>query len=128
MVTRKSRSLVTRSAELAFVVPQVMAQRMARMATAAPVLSARDRKEFALMSSEKLTAFADSWSAMAREAFRVQQSLGMSLLRACWSPWLGGGASTRLGRQMQGAALGILNKGIAPVHRKATANAKRLRR
>jgi hypothetical protein len=30
--------------------------------------------------------------------------------------------------QVQGAALGILDKGMAPVHRKAVANAKRLAR
>jgi hypothetical protein len=30
--------------------------------------------------------------------------------------------------QLQSAALGVLSKGLAPVHRKATANAKRLSR
>ena len=32
----------------------------------------------------------------------------------------------KIAAQMQGASLGILGKGMAPIHRKATANARRL--
>jgi hypothetical protein len=51
----------------------------------------------------------------------------MSLVRSFWAP-----ASRRkpasVAWQVQSAAMGVLDKGLAPVHRKAVANAKRLAR
>jgi len=127
--TRKTMSLATKAAELAFVVPQVVAHRVARMAIAGPSPSERDRKEFQRMSSEKVTAFGESWNAMAMQAFRANQLLAASFLRAFWLPSLRGKPSANAAAaQLQGAALGVLVKGMAPVHRKAVANAKRLAR
>jgi hypothetical protein len=81
------------------------------------------------MSSEKVTAFGESWNAMAMQAFRANQLLAASFLRAFWvpSPRAKASAYAAVG-QLQGAALGVLVKGMAPVHRKAVANAKRLAR
>ena len=127
--TRKTMSLATKAAELAFVVPQVVAHRVARMAMAGPSPTERDRREFQLMSSEKVTAFGESWNAMAMQAVRANQLLAASFLRSFWLPSLRGKPSANAAAaQLQCAALDVLAKGMAPVHRKAVANAKRLAR
>ena len=126
---RKTNPLIAKAAELAFAVPQVVAHRVTRMAIAGPSLSDRDRKEFRRMSAEKTAAFSESWNAMTRQALRANQALAASFFRAfCW-PLLGGRPSAgALAGQLHGSALGVLDKGMAPVHRKAVANAKRLAR
>lgn len=122
-------TLAVKAAELAYAVPQVMAQRITRMAIAGPLPSARDQKEFHTMSSEKTAAFVESWTAMAAQTLRVNQALSMTFLRAFWSPFYGiSTTATTLVTQLQSAAFGILEKGLAPVHGKAVANAKRLAR
>ena len=126
---RKSRPLLALAAELAVATPQVVAHRMARMAMAGPQLSARDRKEFERMGAEKASAFSESWSAMSAQAMRAQQALGVSWLNAFWAPALKGRSSSRsLANQLADATLGVLDKGMAPIHRRAVANAKRLAR
>ena len=120
---RKTKSLFAKAAELAFVVPQVVTHRVTSMAIAGPSVSERDRKEFKRMGAEKTAAFSESWNAMTMQALRANQALAASFLRSFWSPSLKGRPSARAV-----AALGVLGKGIAPVHRKATANAKRLAR
>jgi len=127
--SRKTKSLITKAAELAFAVPQVVAHRVMRMAVAGPTLSERDRKEFNLMSAEKSAAFNESWNAMTIQAARANQELTTSFIGSIWSPSLQGKPSaTAVAAQLHDAALGVLDKGIAPVHRKAVANAKRLAR
>ncbi len=123
-----SRSLATQAAELAVAVPQVVAHRMARMALAGPRLSARDRKEFELMVAEKNSAFADAWKAMATQTAKSQQTLAASYFKSMLSMSLGGKPSAGSASTLQRAALDVLGKGMAPVHRKAVANAKRLGR
>ncbi len=132
MATRRKRvsgTLATQAAELAMAVPQVVAHRVTRMALSGPKLSARDRKEFELMVAEKNSAFAQSWSAMATQAVIANQALAASFFRSFLSGAVGKRPSAvRSAAEIQKAALGILGKGLAPVHRKATANAKRLAR
>ena len=125
----KKKSLAAKSAELAMAVPQVVAHRVARMAMAGPNPSARDRKEFDLMVAEKKTAFTQAWTAMAIQTVHANQLLAASIMRAAWSPasW-GKPAASKLTAQARKAALGVLDKGLGPVHRKAVANAKRLSR
>ena len=127
--TQRSLSLLTKSAELAVAVPQVVAHRVTRMAIAGPVPSARDRKEFKRMVAEKTPAFGEAWSSMAMQTVRANQALAALWLRALWAPSLRRGPSaTAVATELQLATLGILGKGMAPVHRKAVANAKRLSR
>jgi hypothetical protein len=132
MPTRRkitSRSLVAKATELAFAVPQVVAHRMTRMALAGPRLSPRDRKEFELMVAEKKSAFSDSWQAMATHTARSQHALAASFFQSLLSMSRGGKpANPASAAQLQRAALEVLGKGLAPVHRKAVANAKRLAR
>jgi hypothetical protein len=127
--TRKTMAVATKAAELAIVVPQVVAHRVARMAIAGPSPSERDRREFQRMACEKVNAFQESWYAMAMQAFRANQLLAASFVRAFWLPSLRGKPSANaVAAHLQGAALGVLDKAMAPVHRKAVANAKRLAR
>jgi hypothetical protein len=127
---RPSRSLSTKTAELAFAVPQVVAHRLLRMAGAGPNLSARDRKEFARMIAEKNSAFGESWNAMALQALQSHRAFAESLARAVWTPPSARSQpeANALAAQLQRAALAVFGKGLAPVHRRAVANAKRLAR
>jgi len=127
---RPSASLSAKTAELALAVPQVVAHRLLRMAHAGPHLSARDRKEFARMVAEKHSAFGESWNAMALQALQSQRTFAAALALAATptrstraSP-----AAQTLAAHLQQAALAVIGKGLAPVHRRAVANAKRLAR
>ena len=127
---RPSASLSTKTAELALAVPQVVAHRLLRMAHAGPHLSARDRKEFARMIAEKNSAFGESWNAMALQALQSQRAFAAALALAA-TPTRSTRASPAahaLATQLQRATLAVIGKGLAPVHRRAVANAKRLAR
>jgi hypothetical protein len=51
------------------------------------------------------------------------------LMQSLWLPWLRPAPSVKsVSRQLNRAAAGILSKGMAPVSRRAAANAKRLGR
>lgn len=127
--TRSSKRLAAKATELSMAVPQVMAHRLTRMALAGHTLSERDRAEFDLMSSEKSAAFLESWQAMTVQSMRANQALSMSFFRAFWSPSITEKLSIgNMTAQMQNAAIGVLGKGMAPVHQRAVANAKRLSR
>jgi hypothetical protein len=106
--------LARQAAELSFAVPQVMVHRLARMALAGPVLSARDRKEFHGMGQEKVHAFWQSWFAMGWAMVEAMQQASIAMLQGARVPMID--------------AERILSRGMAPVHRKATANARRLAR
>lgn len=111
---RPASTLPVQAAQLALAVPQVVGHRLTRMALAGPFPNARDRREFHVMGQEKVLAFWQSWFAM-----------GWALTQAWQQAWLA---------MLQGArvppldAQVILGKGLAPVHRRATANARRLAR
>ena len=125
--SRKSTSVAAKSMELAIAVPQVVAQRVTRMALAGPNLSDRDRKEFHVMIMEKQAAFAQAWGDMAMQAFRANLALTGSMMRLVFAPFfLQKPSAVAVAAQVQNAALGVLSKGLAPVHRIATANARRL--
>jgi hypothetical protein len=96
-------------------VPQVIAHRLSQM----------DRKEFHTMGAEKFVAFGQSWNAMVMQTMVENQRLALSATQAFWFPWLPRSSTSK---QLQRAALGIAGAGMAPVHRRAVANAKRLRK
>jgi len=124
---RNRKSLAVKAAELAVAAQQVVAHRVTRMAVAGPTLSARDRKEFSLMVTEKNIAFAQAWQAMAAQALRANQTLAMSFIQSAWSFSPGSRpTAAKVAQQLQSAAIGVLGKGLDPIHRKAVANAKRL--
>ncbi|WP_187359943.1 hypothetical protein [Chitinolyticbacter meiyuanensis] len=96
-------------AEICWRAPQVIAHRVTRMALAGPKPDARDRREFHGMVSEKLLAFSSGgWS--------MWLTFWLSAWRSLWS-----------GRPAQAVHWQrALGRGIAPIHRKVSANAHRL--
>ena len=124
--TRKSKSLTVKSMEVALSVPQVVAHRVTRMALAGPTLSDRDRKEFQMMANEKYVAFAQAWSAMAMQVFRANQTFTASMFHYIFSFFSYRPSAASAAAQLQNAAIGVLGKGLAPIHRKAVSNARRL--
>ena len=81
------------------------------------------------MVAEKNAAFGESWNAMAAQAVVANQALAASFFRSFLSLGWGRKPSPATAvNQIHKAALGVLGKGLAPVHRKAVANAKRLSR
>jgi len=118
--TRNLQSLARSTAGLALAVPEVVSHRVMRAALAGPVLSARDRREFQLMGTEKVMAFYESWGAMMVES-------SMAFMRLWTSPqwWL---SPRRLSSHYQDVALGMMSRGMVPIQRAASANATRLRK
>lgn len=126
---RSSTSIVKKAVELSVAVPQVVAHRVTRMALAGPgALSERDRREFQRMGAEKLAAFTESWNAMAAQTLRAQQTLATNWIGSMFVPWNAAQLPLNAPTQWHSAALGVIERGLAPVHRKATANARRLGR
>lgn len=126
---RSSRTLAARTAELAWAVPQVVGHRLAGFADPSAWKTARTRKEAVRMVAEKHAAFGESWQAMASQALRSQRQLAAALARAATpspSRRKAHAGALALQLEMQRAALAILGKGLAPVHRRAVANARRL--
>lgn len=126
---RKSKSLAAQTIELGVAVPQVIALRAARIAAAGASPSARDRREFYRMGAEKIAAVNEAWNAMAVQAFWANQKLAVSFLQSLWFPWARPNFhAKRASRRLTSAGLDILGKGMAPIRRRAVANAKRLGR
>lgn len=117
MPRRRAKPLPLQMAELALAAPQVVAHRVTRMALAGATPSARDQREFHQMGAEKLAAMGEAWFAMWVQAFHAQQQLALGMLRTATLP-----STSALTR----AGLGVLGHGLAPVHKRAVANAKRL--
>lgn len=126
---RHSVTTARRTAELAFAAPQVIAHRLQRMAVAGPTLSERDRKEFTGMVLEKQLAFSQAWLAAWQQWGQAQQSFALAAWRAFFSGSLPGllSASSLAGRSFTTSAA-MAGAALAPVHRKAVSNARRLGR
>lgn len=114
MTRRRTPKLARQASELALAVPQVMAHRLARMALAGPMPNARDRREFHAMGQEKVHAFWQSWFAMGWAMVEAMQQSWIAILQGARVPLID--------------TQHVLSRGLAPVHRKATANARRLAR
>lgn len=124
---RSARRLARQSTALALAAPQVVALRVARMAAHGMTPGERDRRELARMGAEKLVAFTASWQAMAFETMRVQQSLWLAFVRSLAQPLpFGPAAVSAAATRAQAAGLAVLSAGVAPVQRRAVANARRL--
>jgi len=109
---RKRINSFTRAAELALVAPQVVALRSLRM---------HDRQEMQRMSSEKVLAFWESVNAMGLQMAKANQEYALFAMRQWWSPWMSPW-------QTAAAASKVLEQGLRPIHRRVSANARRLRR
>ena len=81
------------------------------------------------MVAEKNAAFVESWNAMAVQAVLANQALAASFFKSFFAVARGKKPSAaRSAAQISARCAWRLGKGFAPVHRKATANAKRLGR
>ena len=122
------RSLARRSSSLALAVPEVVAHRVSRAMLAGASPSAADRREFHLMGAEKVAAFYESWGAMFMQNYlasvRLWSSPGM------WMSLMANprGAARRLTSHQHDTALAMMTGGLAPISRRAVANATRMRR
>ena len=115
--------------QLAMAAPMVVAQRTMRMALAGASPSASDRREMTRMSVEKVAAFSESWNITAQRMTQANLALGLDLMRAAWSPWnRSGGLMNAAASRFGNAATASLDGSLAPVRRRAVANAKRLGR
>jgi len=88
--------------EIGVAAPQVIAHRLQRMALAGPLPGARDQREFTRMGQEKAEALAESLMAMGL-------AMGACVLAQDVRPWFA-----------------TMAEGMKPVHRRVTANARRL--
>jgi hypothetical protein len=110
-----------KATELSLAVPQVVAMRTARMLAAGVNPSARDRREFERMGTEKMLAFWESMNAMGLEIVKAQQRYALSAMFQWWSPWVTPWSAAT-------SATKILEKGLGPVQKRVSANARRLRK
>lgn len=136
MPRRSSARLALQGAQLAQAAPEVVALRVGRMLAAGPTPSPSDQREFMKMGAEKVAAFYESWLAMSMQTLRVQQRFMAWWLqesqRALQSgvllwPGAGGALSAQAAGRAQAGALRVAASGLAPVRRRAVANARRLR-
>jgi hypothetical protein len=105
--------LAMKTGEMMFASGQVIDTRLRRIARAGHNPGVRDRAEFMRMGTEKLQATGESMMAVSQLMMRM------------WQPWLAGrGSLPRLSHDTARLASAALH----PVHRAATANARRLAR
>ncbi len=125
------RKLANQALGLSMAAPLVVAHRVGRMVAAGSKPNARDRKEFNLMGAEKMAAFYESWAAMGIAAMKSQQQMAASMWRAAvMAPWTMARPASLLpnSNTLARHALTVMSQGLAPVHRRAVGNAKRLGR
>ncbi len=120
-MTTKSRAKSTSQqlVELSTAAPQVMAHRFARMAMSSSNPSARDRKEFSGMVAEKQIAFTQSWWTLCLEMSKAQQAMFVSMFQ-------GPAAMSKQFAMLPNRMEKATSRAVAPIHRKAVQNAKRL--
>lgn len=107
-------------------VPEVIVRRSVRVAQLGLWSTKQGRSEMSRMVSEKAVASSQSAFAMWMEIIAASQSAWVT---ASWSMWF---PSARLASASAlspfAAGAGVLAKGLAPLLRKTSDNAKRLRR
>ena len=143
--------LAWKTGEMMLASAQVIHHRTGRMTAAGATPSARDRREFAMMGQEKIEAGVESTRAMATQIMAMNPLLGPRAIRNMMSgaaalmslaaSRTSGQAMARHAKlvrtmtqsagttaQLSGAAARLAQRGLEPIHSRATANAKRLSR
>ena len=142
-------TLAVKTGEMMMASATVISYRTGRMATAGPNPSEKDRKEFALMGQEKMDAAVESAQAMALQMMTLSPQLGVrafehiskgtaDMLSLVSSQTVHQAVtrqaklmktisqSTNTATQLSDSAIEIAEQGLAPIHARVTANAKRL--
>ena len=138
MTRRRSPSIgrpapaVVKAFELSMAAPQVIAMR-SLMLLSSGAGRAGTAQEVVRMGAEKVQAWQESMTAMTLQAQRAQQEWALAAMRQWWSAWttpwqMTASRAAPRPLEVQRAISNIVNSGLAPVHRRATANAKRLAR
>lgn len=117
---RAAPDLPSRMIELGTLAPLVAGARLGRMAREGARPSARGRSDLLAMVLEKQVAFAQGWSAMYVEAWRLQAGFALACLATAPSP-------LRAARLVDAGLQRIATRGLAPTFRRVKANARRLR-
>ncbi|HVE50284.1 MAG TPA: polyhydroxyalkanoate granule-associated phasin [Casimicrobiaceae bacterium] len=124
--------MAQRYAELSLAAPIVFATRTARMLAAGHNPTSTDQREMLRMGIEKVDAFGAAWLAMTTRIAEAQVEWWLGSMRSLWSgaAWFESPLARQRTdvRRAQRAWLDVLDRGLAPIHRTATANARRLRR
>lgn len=133
----KQIALAAQAGEMMLAVPQVIAHRMGRMMMRHP--GANDRRELHRMGMEKAEAANEAFTGVATQMARSAHGAATTYAQAwgrAWMqiffPWMAPGGRARFPvwgmtpGQMHHAALDVMGKAVAPAHRRAVANAKRL--
>lgn len=143
--------LAWKTGEMMLASAQVVYHRTRRMTVAGAQPSARDRREFALMGQEKIEAGVESASAIAAQMITMNLLLGALAVKhltaaaaavtSLATSRTAGQAVARRAKlvrtftrsaattaQLSGAATRLAQRGLKPIHSRATANAKRLGR
>ncbi|WP_290648712.1 polyhydroxyalkanoate granule-associated phasin [Aquisalimonas sp.] len=141
--------LAMKTSEMMLASGQVIGHRTGRMASAGSNPSPRDRREFTRMGQEKIEAATESAQAMGLQMMRMDPLLGPRMLKQMmagttammslatsqtWTQFLVQQAklsqavaqAATTGSRMSGAAARVSQRGLKPIHSRATANAKRL--
>lgn len=142
-------ALITKTSEMLVASAEVIGHRTGRMLLSGPLPGPSDQREFELMSSEKIAAAMDSSQAMASHMV----SLNMRLWRQMFTAQMGAATAmaslatsrtptqaferqvhlvrainrtTVSAERLSHSAARLVHRGLAPIHSRAVANAKRL--
>lgn len=113
---------------------EVIAQRSQQMASMGATPSAADRRELQRMVDEKVSAVGESAQAMGRQAVALMlasTTQWMNMAHAQTLAMLGSGRAPSAKAGMAAAmraSVAMADAGLKPFHRRATANASRLRK
>ena len=141
--------LFTDTCEMLNATTQVVKVRTTRMAMAGPLPTERDRVEFSLMSREKSEAASESIQAMSSGFVSLGMALAMDTSKHIWATsdaasalassqsatqWIEcqaallkiATASPADPLQLASSTARVVRESLAPIHERATANAKRL--
>lgn len=141
--------LALKTSEMLVASAEVIGHRTGRLMSCGPLPNSEDQREFTLMGQEKLEAAAEAAAAMAFHAIEAQQKLLGSAMRqmlqgsstmlslvSSTSAEQAAESQAKLLRAMTRSAIAtsrlsaapalMAHQGLAPIHARATANAKRL--
>jgi hypothetical protein len=141
--------LAWKTGEMMLASAQVIGHRTGRMAAAGSTPNARDRREFALMGQEKIDAAVEAGLAMAAQMMSTHPQIGVqALMRVLTGATAtmslapsrsAGQAAARQAKlvrtmmqsvvaaaQLSESVARVAQRGLKPIHSRATANAKRL--
>ena len=79
------------------------------------------------MGQEKVFAFGESVAGRAAQIRGLNVEFSVQAARQWWSMWTPGFLSAASHPQLADGWARVVQRGLAPVHRRATANARRLR-